>query len=59
MIREKQPKNAAGKLIAGHKKDVVITNRLLTMPKRVAIYGWHRPNGSPIQPLACSPRPVR
>lgn len=52
MIKDKQPKNSAGKLIAGHKKDVVITNRLLSMPRRVAIYGWHRKNGLPIQPLS-------
>lgn len=38
-------------LVAGHKKDVVITNRLAAKPKNVAIFGWHRPNGRPIQPL--------
>jgi hypothetical protein len=37
---------------AGHKKDVVITNRLSSQPLRVAIYGWHRKVGSPIQPLS-------
>jgi len=41
-----------GALIAGHKKDVVLTNRLLQLPDRVAIYGWHRRNGEPIQPLS-------
>jgi hypothetical protein len=39
-------------LIAGHKKDVVLTPRLLLLPQRVAIYGWHRQNGRPIQPLS-------
>ncbi len=39
-------------LIAGHKKDVVITNQLLARPKKVAIYGWHRINGRAIQPLS-------
>lgn len=39
-------------LVAGHKKDIVITNRLLTKRRRVAIYGWHRPTGKPIQPLS-------
>ena len=41
-------------LIAGHKKDVVITNRLMKKRRirRVAIYGWHRKNGRPIQPLS-------
>jgi hypothetical protein len=41
----------AGDLVAGHKKDVVQTPRLDTLPGRVAIYGWHRPDGRPIQPL--------
>lgn len=39
-------------IIAGHKKDVVISNRLLRRPTQVAIYGWHRLNGEPIQPLS-------
>ena len=39
-------------LIAGHKKDVVLTPRLIAQPQRVAIYGWHRPDGRPIQPLS-------
>ena len=41
-----------GELTAGQKKDIVLTNRLLSHPGRVAIYGWHRPNGKPIQPLS-------
>ena len=41
-----------GLLVAGHKKDVVIANRLSNAPGRVAIYGWHRANGDPIQPLS-------
>ncbi|MHC4393791.1 MAG: peptidoglycan-binding domain-containing protein [Planctomycetota bacterium] len=41
-----------GALLAGHKKDVVISNRLLQRPDRVAIYGWHWPGGQPIQPLS-------
>ncbi len=40
-----------GVLVAGHKKDVVITNRVLSARTKVAIYGWHRPGGKPIQPL--------
>lgn len=39
-------------LLAGHKKDVVLTGRLHARPDRVAIYGWHRPDGRPIQPLS-------
>ena len=38
-------------LLAGHKKDVVLSNRLKEKPNRVAIYGWHKPDGKPIQPL--------
>jgi hypothetical protein len=40
-------------LIAGIKKDVVISSKIISDPKpnREAIYGWHLPNGKPIQPL--------
>jgi hypothetical protein len=38
-------------LTAGHKKDVVITTKLVKQPKQVAIYGWTQLNGKPIQPL--------
>ncbi len=41
-----------GTLTAGHRKDLVLSNRLRTKPGRVAIYGWHRINGRPIQPLS-------
>lgn len=42
----------AGPLVSGDKKDVVISNRLATNQGRIAIYGWHRPTGLPIQPLS-------
>lgn len=42
----------AGVLVAGHKKDVVLTNRLAYHPGQIAIYGWHRGPGDPIQPLS-------
>lgn len=41
-------------LVAGHKKDVVITNKLYpaNIQKKVAIYGWWlNPNSAPIQTL--------
>lgn len=52
LIIEGQRKGRSG-LIAGIKKDVVISGRVPRDPKphRVAIYGWHLPDGRPIQPL--------
>jgi len=41
-----------GELVSGDKKDVVITNLLARKPDRIAIYGWHRSEGDPIQPLS-------
>jgi len=40
-----------GTLVAGQKKDVVLSPRLAEQPDRVAIYGWQRSDGVPIQPL--------
>ncbi len=45
-----------GVLVAGHKKDVIISNAIGSdlrpnVPKPVVIYGWHKPDGVPIQPL--------
>lgn len=42
-----QPIN--NRLIAGHKKDIVTIDRAST---RVAIYGWHKGVGRPIQPYS-------
>jgi hypothetical protein len=41
-----------GELVSGGKKDVVMTNRLAVNVGRIAIYGWHRGPGQPIQPLS-------
>lgn len=41
-----------GQLVSGHKKDLVLTNRLQSNPGQVAIYGWHQRNGHAIQPLS-------
>jgi hypothetical protein len=52
LIIEGQRKQRSG-LIAGIKKDVVISGILTRGAKmqRVAIYGWHKTDGKPIQPL--------
>ena len=49
--------NAVGRrinaLVAGHKKDVVQSNRLTRKPRSIAIFGWHRlATQRPIQPLS-------
>lgn len=43
-----------GQIVGGTKKDVVVTAQLPLRPPpaRVAIYGWHQLNGTPIQPLS-------
>ena len=52
LIVEGQRKGRKG-LIAGIQKDVVISGKISrdTKPDRVAIYGWHKLDGKPIQPL--------
>lgn len=52
LIIEGQRRSRRG-LIAGIMKDVVISGKISRDPKpdRVAIYGWHKPDGTPIQPL--------
>jgi hypothetical protein len=52
LIIEGQRKGRQG-LIAGIKKDVVTSGIISrhSKPNRVAIYGWHKPDGKPIQPL--------
>ncbi|MBL0334044.1 MAG: hypothetical protein IPP73_01535 [Chitinophagaceae bacterium] len=52
LIIEGQRKGRKG-LIAGIQKDVVLSGKITRDPKpgRVAIYGWHKLNGEPIQPL--------
>ncbi len=37
--------------VSGTKKDVVLTPQLLANPGKVAIYGWHKLDGKPIQGL--------
>jgi len=38
-------------LTAGHKKDVVLSNQITQNLEKVMIYGWHHPDGTPIQSL--------
>ena len=54
LVREQRQSFAdpPGALTAGDKKDLVLTNRFWTNLRRVAIYGWHLPDGKPIQPLS-------
>ncbi len=52
LIIEGQRKGGSG-LIAGIKKDIVISGKITRDAKsdRLAIYGWHKLDGTPIQPL--------
>ncbi len=43
-----------GVLVAGHKKDIVITPRMDREPGRLFIYGWHTAIDKPIQPLSAA-----
>jgi len=38
-----------GQLVAGTKKDVILSSRMEVHPGKVVIYGWHKPDGQPIQ----------
>ena len=51
---EKQKAEAGGQdgqLVAGIKKDIILSNRLAEQADRVVIYGWHKSDGTPIQPV--------
>lgn len=49
LIQEQMSGVTPGELVAGGKKDVIITNQLATNKDRVAIHGLHDTNGKPIQ----------
>jgi type IX secretion system substrate protein len=45
---------SADNLIAGHKKDIIISNKIYSPDRnyeRVVIYGWHLSKNNPIQPV--------
>lgn len=51
---DKQFREAGGKegqLVAGIKKDLILSSRIADRDDRVVIYGWHKPDGKPIQPV--------
>jgi pimeloyl-ACP methyl ester carboxylesterase len=51
---ERQLAEAGGKhgqLVAGIQKDVILSVRIAERPDRVVIYGWHKSDGKPIQPV--------
>ena len=51
IIESQRGKARSRGLLAGIKKDLVVTPRLASTSGRVAIYGWHHKSGKPIQPL--------
>lgn len=47
------PNHPHGTLVSGTKKDVILSNRLENYSTpRVILYGWHRTDGSAIQPVS-------
>ncbi|MEA3480099.1 MAG: hypothetical protein U9R60_18090 [Bacteroidota bacterium] len=51
---EKQKAEAGeknGQLVAGIKKDIILSNRMTEQAGKVVIYGWHKSDGTPIQPV--------
>jgi hypothetical protein len=52
VIQEQRQSTPNGPVVAGIKKDIVLCKDLPEHPGKVAIYGWHRPDGKPVQPLS-------
>jgi len=45
---------SVNKIIAGHKKDIILSNEIYNPERnsgRVVIYGWHKSENNPIQPV--------
>ena len=51
IIEDQRKGRELGQLVTGIKKDVVLTPRIFERPERLAIYGWRKLDGEPIQPL--------
>jgi hypothetical protein len=47
----RQSGGTRGQLVAGIKKDVILSSRIAAQPNKVVIYGWHKPDSLPIQPV--------
>ncbi len=51
IIESQRAGHPLGKLVTGIKKDVVLSPRIFDRPQRLAIYGWRKLDGQPIQNL--------
>lgn len=51
IIERQRGESPLGLLISGIKKDIVLSPRIFERADRLAIYGWRKLNGEPIQPL--------
>ena len=51
IIEQQREGRKLGPIVAGIKKDIVVSNRLGERPNRLALYGWHKTDGTAIQPL--------
>lgn len=51
LIEAQRTGHVLGELVCGIKKDVVLSNRISERPRRLALYGWRKLDGTPIQPL--------
>ena len=51
IVEKQRSGQPAGLLTSGHKKDIVLTPELAKTPGKVALFGWHRADGTAIQPL--------
>lgn len=52
IIRQDLGSYPLGELVSGHKKDVILSNKLHEVEGRIVIYGWLQPDGTPIQKIS-------